>query len=143
MIVFDLRCASGHVFEAWFASGAAYDTQAASDQVRCPLCDSADVAKAAMAPAVPAKGNRAAPLAPPERAKHALRALAAAQAEALKGSEWVGPAFARKARAMHDGQEDHRPIHGQATLADAKALVDEGVTVAPLPLPVAPPETLN
>ena len=36
---------------------------------------------------------------------------------------------------MHDGEETHAPIHGQATLAEAKALVDEGVPVAPLPLP--------
>jgi hypothetical protein len=44
---------------------------------------------------------------------------------------------------MHLGEEAHRTIHGQTTLADAKALVEEGVPVAPLPLPVTPPETLN
>ena len=48
-----------------------------------------------------------------------------------------------RARAMHDGDEDQRPIHGQATLAEAKALVEDGVPVAPLPLPVVPPDACN
>ena len=45
MIVFDLRCVTGHVFEAWFASSAAYDAQAAAGQVACPLCGDAQVTK--------------------------------------------------------------------------------------------------
>ena len=140
MIVFDLRCSGGHVFEAWFGSGAAFEAQAAAGQVRCPICDDADVVKAVMAPNVAAKGNRAAP---PAEMKAAMQALAAAQAKALEGSQWVGSAFSERARAMHAGEESHAPIHGQASLAEAKALVAEGVPVAPLPLPVKPPETLN
>ena len=137
MIVFDLRCGGGHVFEAWFASGAAFDDQRAAGQVACPLCGDTAIDKAAMAPAVPAKTN-AAP--PPAAVKAALAALARAQGEALKGSQWVGTAFAERARAMHAGEETHATIHGQATLADAKALVADGVPVAPLPLPVVPPD---
>lgn len=72
-----------------------------------------------------------------------LEALAAAQAKALEGSRWVGKKFAEEARSMHLGERDHEPIHGQATPAEAKALAEEGVPVAPLPLPVQPPETLN
>jgi hypothetical protein len=141
MIVFDLRCGNGHVFEAWFGSGAAFETQAAAGQVRCPVCDDAGVVKAAMAPNVAAKGNSRA-MAPAD-VKAAMKALAAAQAKALDGSQWVGGAFPERARAMHAGDEAHAPIHGQATLAEAKALVDEGVSVAPLPLPVAPPKAVN
>lgn len=141
MIVFDLRCGNGHVFEAWFASGSAYEQQAGAGQVRCPVCDTADVAKAVMAPNIPVKGN-ARPQSPAE-IKAAIAALAAAQAKALEGSQWVGNAFPERARAMHAGEEDHAPIHGRASLAEAKALVEEGVPVAPLPLPVTPPETLN
>jgi hypothetical protein len=137
MIVFDLRCAGGHVFEAWFASSAAFEEQSTAGRVRCPVCNDAEVAKAAMAPNIPAKGNTR-----PD-AKSALRALAAAQAKVLEQSQWVGADFPGRARAMHAGEEAHAPIHGQATLAEAKALVEEGVAVAPLPLPVVPPETLN
>ncbi|MGQ7359595.1 DUF1178 family protein, partial [Streptococcus suis] len=58
MIVFDLRCAAGHVFEAWFASSEAYATQRAAGQVACPLCGDTAVDKAVMAPNIPAKTNR-------------------------------------------------------------------------------------
>lgn len=142
MIVFDLKCGGGHVFEAWFRSSAAFALQAEAGQVRCPLCDDAAVTKALMAPAIAAKGNRADPP-PPAAVKQALRRFAAAQAEALKSSQWVGTGFAEQARAMHDGERAPAPIHGQASLAEAKALVDEGVPVAPLPFPVVPPKALN
>ena len=141
MIVFDLRCAGGHVFEAWFASTAAFHEQAAARQVHCPICDDVDVAKALMAPNIGTKANRAAPSLRPGQAKTLLKALATAQAAALATSEWVGPAFADRARAMHDGDELPATIHGQATPAEAKALVDDGVPVLPLLLPVAPPVT--
>lgn len=140
MIVFDLRYGAGHVFEAWFANGAAFDDQRAAGQVVCPMCGDGAVEKAAMAPAVPAKGN-AGP--PPAVVKAMMAKLASAQARALEGSTWVGKAFPDRARAMHAGDEAHAAIHGQATVAEAKALVDEGVPVAPLPLPVVPPEVKN
>ncbi len=142
MIVYDLRCDAGHVFEAWFGSSGAYDDQSKSGQLLCPLCGSTEVGKAVMAPAVSAKSNRAATV-PPAAMREALRHLAAAQAKALESSEWVGGAFANRARAMHAGEEPHATIHGQATAAEAKALVEDGVPVAPLPLPVVPPEQLN
>ena len=140
MIVFDLRCGTGHVFEAWFASGAAYDEQRAAKQVACPLCGDSGIEKAAMAPAVPTKGN-AGP--PPAAVKAFMAKLAAEQAKALEKSTWVGAAFPDRARAMHAGEEAHATIHGQATRAQAKALADEGVPVAALPLPVVPPEAKN
>ena len=141
MIVFDLKCAGDHVFEAWFASGAAFEAQSAAGQVRCPICNDARVVKAVMAPAIATKSNRHGE----QRidAKAMMQALAVAQAKALEGSQWVGRAFPERARAMHSGEETHAPIHGQASLAEAKALVDEGVAVAPLPLPVTPPEAIN
>ena len=137
MIVFDLRCGAGHVFEAWFASSAAFEDQRGRGLVACPMCGGAQVEKAVMAPAVSAKTN-AAP--PPQAVKAALATLARAQAKALENSTWVGPNFAERARAMHDGTEPHATIHGQATPCEAKQLLDEGVPVAPLPLPVTPPE---
>jgi len=43
---------------------------------------------------------------------------------------------------MHLGEEKQATIHGQASVTDAKALVDEGIPIAPL-LPTAAPKTLN
>jgi hypothetical protein len=44
---------------------------------------------------------------------------------------------------MHVGDKPDAPIHGQASLAEAKQLAEEGVPIAPLPLPVTPPGTVN
>ncbi len=143
MIVFDLKCGGGHVFEAWFGSSSAYEDQRTAGQVRCPLCDSADITKALMAPAIAAKGNRTPDSPTPDAVKAVMKLIATRQAEALKSSQWVGPAFTERARAMHLGEEKQATIHGQASLADAKALVDDGIAITPLPLPIAPPEKLN
>ncbi|MEZ0495105.1 DUF1178 family protein [Sphingomonas sp. IW22] len=150
MIVFDLRCTGGHVFEAWFGSSGAYETQRADGLIECPLCGDHQIEKAVMAPNVAPKGNRSDSSVParstppsPEAVKAALAALAQAQGKALENSQWVGITFAEKARAMHLGDAPEQAIHGQATLADAKALIDDGIPIAPLPFPVVPPETRN
>jgi len=157
MIVFDLHCRDGHRFEGWFGSSEDFADQQARGLIACPACGSGEVGKAPMAPAVPAKGNtrpepRPAPAetprqlanAPlPPQVQRALAALARAQAEALKQSTWVGEKFAEETRKMHYGEREEAPIHGQASLAEAKALIEEGVPVAPLLFPVAPPEELN
>lgn len=150
MIVFDLKCGAGHVFEAWFGSSSAYEDQQAAGMVECPLCGSRDVAKAVMAPNIAAKGNTQAAAAPapanappPEVVKAAIAELAQVQAKMLEGSEWVGVAFTDRARAMHNGDETPALIHGQATAAQAKELIEDGVAVSPLPLPVIPPAARN
>ena len=133
MIVFDLQCRDGgETFEAWFRSGADFDEQRAGGLVQCPFCQSANIAKAPMAPRVPHKGS-----------DQPLARLAAMQAEMLKDSRWVGDKFADTARAMHSGEMERAQVHGQATLLEAKSLVDDGVPVAPLPLPVVPPDQVN
>lgn len=148
MIIFDLRCGDGHVFEAWFGSSADYEEQKARGLVACPLCGTADVAKAPMAPAVPAKGNSR-PAArelfsgAPDEVKAMLAAAAALQKKMLAESEAVGDRFADEARAIHLGEAEARAIHGRATRAEAESLVDDGIPVAPLPFPIAEPGTEN
>lgn len=141
MIVFDLRCPGGHVFEAWFAKSADYDDQSARGLIACPICGVADVSKAVMAPAIPGKSNRGD--VSPAQAKAMLGKLADAQARALASSDYVGERFADEARAIHLGEAEARSIHGQATRADAKALVADGVPVSSLPMPFVPPEAKN
>jgi hypothetical protein len=152
MIIFDLKCApQGHVFEAWFDSSAAFAEQRERGLVACPLCGSADIAKAPMAPALGAKGNASAPPAgagglfsgSAEEVKAMLAAAAALQKTMLAGSESVGDRFADEARAIHLGEADRRPIHGEATRAEAESLIEEGVPIAPLPFPVVPPGEEN
>ena len=133
MIVFDLQCDDGgETFEAWFSSNADYEEQQAAGLVLCPMCQSANVRKAPMAPRVPRKGG-----------DNPLSRLAAVQAEMLKQSRWVGDSFAETARKMHAGEIAHEQVHGKATIDEARSLVDDGVPVAPLPLPVTPPSQVN
>jgi len=168
VIVFDLKCTgAGHVFEGWFGSGADFERQKRDGLLCCPVCGGKSVEKAVMAPAVGAKSNQKGGPAVPavagtgneaqitgkpipmhsgmdsQKAMQLMQVLAQAQADALAGSEWVGSRFAEEARAMHYGEEDHRPIHGEVDAAEARGLIEEGVEVAPLLFPVIPPEAQN
>jgi hypothetical protein len=159
MIVFDLACKdAGHVFEIWFGSTADYEDQKARGLVSCPYCGSTQVDKTVMAPNVAAKGNSRSEPAPvatnanvpaaanvptPAQFKEMVSKLAEVQAKMLESSEYVGTRFADEARSMHLGEQDVRPIHGQTSSEEAKALIEEGVPVAPLLLPIRPPKTDN
>jgi hypothetical protein len=133
VIVFDLQCRDGgETFEAWFRSSADYEEQRDKGLVECPFCQSVNIKKAPMAPRVPRKGSG-----------NPLARIAEMQAEMLKESRWVGDKFAETARAMHCGEIAREQVHGQATIEQAKSLVDDGVPVAPLPLPVTPPNQVN
>jgi hypothetical protein len=108
--------------------------------IACPVCASTVVEKAIMAPRLAAggAGDRS-----PDEIKAMLGALAGAQAKVLEKSRWVGKSFAAEARAMHEGERQHETIHGQASPAEVKSLVADGVPIAPLPLPVVPPDQTN
>ncbi len=60
-----------------------------------------------------------------------------------KNTEDVGDAFAQEVRRIHHGEAPERGIRGQATAEEAMELLEEGVAVLPLPLPVAAKETLQ
>ena len=133
MIVFDLQCSADcGTFEAWFRSSTDYEEQREAGLVTCPVCHSPDAVKAPMAPSVPRKN-----------ADSLVTKLARLQTEMLKNSRWVGDEFADKARAMHSGEIEPEQVHGSATLEQAKSLAEDGVPVAPLPLPVTPPNQVN
>ena len=138
MIVFDLDCSvSGDRFEAWFRSNADFEKQLEQGQVQCPVCQSSRVAKAPMAPRVPRRGDSG-----PE-VRDVVEQLASLQAELLKDSRWVGDKFTDTARAMHHGEIKASLVHGQATAEQAQSLVEDGVPIAQLPLPVVPPNQVN
>lgn len=160
MIVFELECRSGgHRFEGWFGSSQDFAAQQVRGLVTCPHCGCGDVIKAPMAPALGRKGNQSVasaslPSTPatvqpmaggalPTEAAQVMAALAELQAQALKQSRWVGKGFAEASRAMHYGEREVETIHGAATAKQARDLLEEGITVMPLPFPVAPPDELN
>lgn len=141
MIKFALRCERGHDFESWFPDGASFDTQARRGLVECPHCDSRRVEKALMAPSVMTSRKRseaapevAAPIALIDEKQRALReAIQSLRREIEANTVDVGAKFPDVARAIHLGEEPDRAIRGKATIAEAKALMEEGVGVMPLP----------
>lgn len=134
MIRYALTCKNGHSFDSWFQSAEAFDTLLARGLVACVECGDTEVRKSLMAPNVAvseAKPPAPAPQAPPPDDKAA--ALAALKRKVEENADYVGDKFATEARAMHDGAAPERSIYGEAKLADAKALIEDGVPVAPLP----------
>jgi len=154
MIRYTLRCDKDHSFESWFQNSAAYDSQVKRKLVSCPACGSTKVEKAIMAPRIVGKKGRSkAPVeAPAEAPASESTSLMMAQERELrakikelrdhivKNADNVGERFPNEARAMHYGDKEHRPIYGEASPEEARALVEEGVEVSPLP---ALPEDRN
>lgn len=138
MIRYALVCDQDHPFEAWFASSDDFDVQAAEGQLECPWCASTAVRKQIMAPALAGVGGRDSE-APPERLQALMMQVAAAARSHVEANfDYVGDAFAREARAIHAGESEARPIYGEATPAEVRALKADGVPCAPLPPAVAP-----
>ncbi|MEL6476035.1 MAG: DUF1178 family protein [Pseudomonadota bacterium] len=130
MILYKLECDQGHQFESWFPSSDAFETQRDRGLVSCAICGSTHVDRSLMAPAVrPDKAAR--PLSQPESPEAAK--LAALRKKIEAESDYVGTEFADEARRIHLGESEARGIWGEASRDDAKALVDEGIPVAPLP----------
>lgn len=134
MIRYTLKCDQDHSFESWFQSNDAFDKLKAAGMVACAVCGSTKIDKQLMAPAIrPARNAtpRDTPLATPQ--SESELALAALRAHIEATSDYVGLNFATQARAMHDGALPERAIHGEARLDEARALLEEGIPVTPLP----------
>jgi hypothetical protein len=138
MIKYALACSAGHEFEGWFGSSADYDDQSARALVRCPACDSGEVRKQIMAPAVAGTKRRGEAEPQPRMQQMMMEAISAVRAHVEETFDYVGDTFAREARAIHEGRSEERPIYGEATPKEARALIEDGVNVAPLP--PAPPK---
>ena len=151
MIRYALQCERGHAFESWFQNSSAYESQVKRKLVSCPACGTVKVEKAIMAPRIVGKKAAAIPENPPAApadvaAAPASTPLLMAQERELraklkelrdhtvKSADNVGERFPNEARKMHYGDIEHRPIYGEASPDEARALIDEGVEVTPLPV---------
>ena len=134
MIKFTLACEQGHEFESWFPDSASYEEQARRGFVTCPDCNSHRIAKAPMAPAVVTRGRAEPPAALIDEKVRALRtAMQGMRREIEAKTDDVGEAFPQVARAIHAGDEPERAIRGKADLGEVRALLEEGVRIAPIP----------
>lgn len=173
MKVLDLHCSQQHSFEGWFASEDDFQSQLARGLVTCPLCADATITKKLSAPRLnlttlrgergggPARQVESEPMQTKSASDVSETATAHAQephalepaqlqAALLKivrhvvaNTEDVGSSFPEEARKMHYGETEHRNIRGQASPQETEALLDEGISVLPLPMPDALKETLQ
>ena len=164
MIRYTLKCSEDHSFESWFKSASAFETLQSAGQLSCPHCGSEQVSKSLMAPPVstarkndstvkavetPAEGPAAvqsvapapAKPTPPITAQDTEAALTAMRDHVEQNADYVGTDFTKQARAMNDGEAPERSIYGEAKVEDAKAMIEDGVPI--LPLPFMPKRKLN
>lgn len=166
MLVLNLSCANGHLFEGWFGSNDEFESQRQGSMLSCPMCGVDEVTRMPSAPRLNVSHLRDGPgaqdAARSSRSGAAASPVQAAASEAtatpasaigsphneqaqwmqlvahvLKNTEDVGDQFAEEARRIHYGESEERGIRGSATADDTAALLDEGIEVMALPLPVA------
>jgi len=141
MILYQLKCATGHEFEAWFKDGAAYDKQISDKDISCPYCSSAKISKAIMAPNIsPSRTKSVVPRADQETkvrvddiAEKILDAVEALRQDVETNCDNVGDQFAEEARRIYYGEAEERGIYGEADAQDASDLEEEGITFFRLP----------
>jgi len=129
MILFSLRCASGHEFEAWFRDRDGFEAQLKAGEITCPHCGAAQVEKAVMAPRI-GRSREKTPAPSPAQMRAALVELRR-QVEA--NCDYVGERFAEEARRIHHGEADPHGIYGEATSEESKELAEEGISFGRIP----------
>lgn len=133
MIKYALVCERDHGFEGWFGSSTDYDDQHARGLLECPVCATRAVRKQIMAPALAGVRKTAQDevSGPPQAMM--MEALSRIRRHVEENFDDVGDAFAKEARAIHEGKSEERGIYGQASPKEVRELVEDGIPVAPLP----------
>lgn len=160
MILFDIKCSDGHVFEAWFQNNEAYEKQANCDLIECPMCGCTKISKSLMSPNISPKGevvdyssnegsghdnhkvmvsahSVATNDVSSEDVKRALEhmhnTMAKFRRQVEKSCEYVGTNFAEEARKIHYGEGEKRGIYGETTVRETEELIEEGIDILPVP----------
>ena len=133
MIRYALACEHEHEFEGWFGSSADYGDQQERGLLECPVCASKAVRKQIMAPALSGVRKTAQDEAGPPSQAMMMEAMGRLRRHVEDNFDDVGDAFAKEARAIHEGASENRGIYGEATPAEVRALNEDGIRVAPLP----------
>jgi hypothetical protein len=129
MILFTLRCASGHQFEAWFRDGDGFEAQHKAGEITCPECGDAQVEKALMAPRIGRSRDKSPPISPAQM----RAALTEMRRQVEKNCDYVGERFAEEARRIHYGEADPHGIYGEASRDESQALAEEGIEFGRIP----------
>lgn len=135
MIHFSLHCDNAHEFDAWFRSNEDFDGQKKSGLLSCPFCHSTSIEKQLMAPAVSTarKREQQVGLGLEDEQQKMLSALREITKKVRKEAEYVGDRFAEEARRIHFKEVEERAIYGEASVKEVSSLVEDGISVVPLP----------
>jgi len=160
MILFDIKCSDGHIFEAWFQNNEAYEQQIENDLVECPLCGCTKTSKSLMSPNISAKGeiirdayqseqdsedhkvtvsahSNSSKEVSSDDVKRALdhmhNTMSKFRRQVEKSCEYVGDDFADEARKIHAGESEKRGIYGETTISETEELLEEGIDILPVP----------
>jgi hypothetical protein len=145
MKVLNLRCAGGHLFEGWFGSDDDFIAQNGRGAIECPMCADRIIARMPQAPRLNLSGGSSSNKEPPAENAAEAKPDPAVEMQSrwlqlarhvLQTTEDVGDRFPDEARRMHYGEIGERGIRGRATADERRELLDEGIEVVPLPLPV-------
>ena len=130
MILFTLRCAAEHEFEAWFRDGDRFEAQQVAGEIACPLCGDTAVEKAVMAP----RSGRSREAMPAAASPAQMReTLVEMRRQIETHCDYVGPRFAEEARRIHYGEADPHGIYGEASDSELRELADEGIKFGQIP----------
>lgn len=141
MIVFDLACVCGFVFEGWFQDRQDFIAQRKADLLVCPKCGGREIQKI-LSPVHLQCGPEAAgkkvsePRADNKPEERDARLLKMVQDYVEKNFEDVGAGLAEESLKIHYGVEKPRNIRGVTTEEEEKILKEEGIKLLKIPMPV-------
>tara|TARA_A100001234_G_scaffold7368_1_gene6075 strand:+ start:1186 stop:1602 length:417 start_codon:yes stop_codon:yes gene_type:complete len=130
MIVFNLICSTcEYEFEGWFDNSPAFESQKKRKLINCPNCESSKIKKTLVAPNVGKKSNSK---------KTVNKKTIASNINKIKkivedNFDYVGDQFTEEAKKIKYGETEDRPIYGEATIEQTKELIDEDISITPLP----------
>ena len=134
MIVFDLNCHNGHIFEGWFKNTDSFEEQNGLSQVICPICSSVQIVKGVQSPNIASGITRVNTGKIAEMQTANLALISKFRTEIEKNCDFVGDNFAETARKIHYGEAAPRNIYGGATIKQVESLQEEGIDVMAMPL---------
>ncbi|MGH6873520.1 MAG: DUF1178 family protein [Aestuariivirgaceae bacterium] len=140
MIHYDLICKHGHIFDGWFSNSSAYEEQRKGSAIACPVCSTGEIDKQLMAPGIGRKSNQTSETRTPmvaatdPRVKKLMQKMRELRQYVESTADYVGDRFAQEARRIHYNEAEERGIYGETTTEDARALLEEGIDVHPLPI---------
>jgi hypothetical protein len=139
MIVYDLACGCGFIFEGWFLDRDEFLRQQEAGLLSCPRCGGNEIRKI-LSP-VSVCGSRPSPSAAIGGAEDndvsaaaALAALRTIQRYVEKNFEDVGTRLAEESLKIHYGVEEPRNIRGVVTAEEEKTLEREGIELLKVPI---------